>query len=150
MCSGAARVRALQLHCATTMTIQHARQAYEYFRPRISTEVEEFWIATLDAGKRVTASRCLFRGTVDHCLFHPRDVFRFACLANASSFLVAHNHPSGDPRPSEHDSTITDQLLTLAALMQIPFVDHVILAGDRYFSFMEGRKISRSDEPCDQ
>lgn len=132
------------------MTIEHARDAFAYFQPRLPVDVEEFWIATLDAAKHVTASACLFRGTVDHCLFHPRDVFRFACVANASSFLVAHNHPSGDPRPSAHDVAITDQLLTLAALMQIQFVDHLIVAGDRYFSFLEGGKMgaTRTGEPC--
>ena len=117
------------------------QEAFEYFRTRLNREVEEFWIATLNANKQVTASQCLFRGTVDHCLFHPRDVFRFACLHNASSFVVAHNHPSLALAPSDLDVRITEQLLSLALVLELPIVDHLILgerqSASRYFSFLE-------------
>lgn len=123
------------------MKITSPNKAYTYFETRLAFEVEEFWIATLNAEKRVTASQCLFRGTVDHCLFHPRDVFRFAALQNASSFLVAHNHPSGNVLPSEEDRRITEQLLTVSLLIEIPLLDHLILGGSKakrtYFSFLE-------------
>jgi DNA repair protein RadC len=123
------------------MKITSPSEAFEYFRNRLGREVEEFWIATLNADKRATASQCLFRGTVDHCLFHPRDVFRFACVHNASSFIVAHNHPSGRAAPSELDIRITERLLTISVLLELPLVDHLILGGrsasSRYFSFLE-------------
>lgn len=119
------------------MKITQPKEAYQFFRTRIRGDIEEFWMATLNSDKKITASACLFRGTVDHCLFHPRDVFRFACLHNASSFVVAHNHPSGSALPSAEDIQVTEQLLTLSLVMQIPIVDHLILAGRGYYSFLE-------------
>lgn len=125
------------------MKITSPSLAYEYFRTRLGLEVEEFWIATMNTDKRVTASQCLFRGTVDHCLFHPRDVFRFVCRHNASSYVVAHNHPSGCIEPSELDIRITERLLTISVLLEVPLVDHLILGErgvkSRYFSFLEAK-----------
>lgn len=103
-------------------------------------------MAALTAEKHVAASACLFRGTVDHCLFHPRDVFRFACQKNASSFLVAHNHPSGNVEPSTEDISITEQLATIAVILEVPMVDHLILAGDKYYSFLEAGRLSAVDK----
>ncbi len=123
------------------MKIYSPVNAFRFFSPRISLQVEEFWIATLSTEKTVTASQCLFRGTVDHCLFHPRDVFRFACLHNASSIVVAHSHPSGSVEPSPQDLTITEQLLTVSLLLEIPLVDHLIVGQRRYYSFLEDGRL---------
>jgi DNA repair protein RadC len=123
------------------MKITKPGEAFQFFRTRLGSDVEEFWIAALNSEKNVTASTCLFRGTVDHCLFHPRDVFRFACLHNASSIVVAHNHPSGSALPSPEDIFVTEQLLAVAVLLQIPLVDHLIIAGRRYYSFLEDGKL---------
>ncbi len=125
------------------MKITTPKTAFRFFKTRLCSEVEEFWAAALNADKKVTAAACLFRGTVDQCPFHPRDVFRFAVLHNASSLVVAHNHPSGSVRPSAEDIALTKRLLTSAELMQIPIVDHLILGkGSRYFSFLEERKLT--------
>ncbi len=120
------------------MKILSPHSAYLFFRSRLTSDVEEFWIAALNSSKEAVAATCLFRGTVDHCLFHPRDVFRYACLNNASSIIIAHNHPSGDVRPSPEDLAITGQLLKLAVLLEVPLIDHLILGrGEAYFSFLE-------------
>jgi DNA repair protein RadC len=66
---------------------------------------------------------------------HPRDIFRFACLENASSLIVAHNHPSGDTRPSEQDLLFTRQLLRASRILQIPLLDHLILTTSGFSSF---------------
>lgn len=119
------------------MKITSPLSAFHYFRARVNPEIEEFWIAALDSAKRITVAQCLFRGTVDHCLFHPRDVFRFACHNNAAAILVAHNHPSGNVEPSAEDQAATERLLLLALVLEIPLVDHVIISPKRYFSFLE-------------
>jgi DNA repair protein RadC len=119
------------------MKITSPRQAYRFFKPLLTADIEEFWAAALDAQKFVVARQCLFRGTVDHCLFHPRDVFRFAYVNNASSIVVAHNHPSGSADPSAEDLKVTEQLLQVALVLEMPVVDHLILAKGRYFSFLE-------------
>lgn len=126
------------------MTLSTPDDANRFFQPRMARDVEEFWVATLDAAKRVTASRCLFRGTVDHCLFHPRDLIRFVCVQNASSFVVAHNHPSGERWPSPQDVTTTEHILSLAILIEVPLVDHLILARQTYFSFLAAGRLRSS------
>ena len=93
-----------------------------------------FWALALGPKKTLLASRMIFRGTVDSCLVHPRDIFRFACLQNASSLLVAHNHPSGDLSPSPEDLRFTRQLLRAAEVMEIPVVDHLIVTRETYAS----------------
>jgi DNA repair protein RadC len=123
------------------MKITQPKEAFRFFRTRLRGDVEEFWIAALNSEKTVISSGCLFRGTVDHCLFHPRDVFRFAFLHNASSIVVAHNHPSGAAEPSTEDVAVTEQLFAIALIVQVPLVDHLILAGPRYYSFLENGKL---------
>lgn len=83
----------------------------------------------------------LFRGTVDACTVHPRDIFRFGCLQNASQLIIAHNHPSGDPQPSEPDLEFTERLIKVGWAIEIPIVDHLILTPDTYFSMAEKRSV---------
>ncbi|MGE0528239.1 MAG: JAB domain-containing protein, partial [Bdellovibrionales bacterium] len=91
--------------------------------------------AALNSNKDVIEASCIFRGTVDCCPVHPREIFRFAYIHNASSIVLGHNHPSGTAEPSVEDHTTTKQLLNAAEILQIPIVDHLIVAGERYFSF---------------
>jgi len=119
------------------VTIISSYSAAQILRPLICSEVEEFWALALTSGKTVINAKCLFRGTVDACLIHPRDIFRFACLTNASSILVAHNHPSGDPLPSDHDIRLTRRLLRASAMMEIPLLDHLIITDTKHTSFSE-------------
>jgi DNA repair protein RadC len=84
----------------------------------------------------------LTRGTVDVVLVHPRDVYRTAALANASSVVVGHNHPSGDPSPSPDDVVLTKRLAAAGLLMGIPLVDHVVVTAEGcYFSFKEAGQL---------
>ena len=92
------------------MKIVSPQDGFRYLQDHFPDDIEEFWAVALNAQNEVIAARCLFRGTVDACFFHPRDVFRFACLNNASSVLVAHNHPSGSVEPSIEDLRLTKQL----------------------------------------
>jgi DNA repair protein RadC len=116
------------------MDVTTVELAYSAFRPLISYDVEEFWVLALGPKKTILGSRMVFRGTVDACLVHPRDIFRFACLQNASSIVVAHNHPSGDPLPSLEDLRFTRRLIRVAELMEIPVIDHLILTRNGFSS----------------
>ncbi len=119
------------------MQILTPNQAAEYLRRVMRPDVEEFWVLTFDSDRHLTAAECLFRGTVDACFFHPRDVFRFACKSNASSLLIAHNHPSQNPLPSREDREITATLLRAARIFSIPIIDHLIITEAEAFSFLE-------------
>lgn len=119
------------------MQIITAKCAHEAIRKFIDSEVEEFWVLALGPSKSVLQSKMLFRGTVDACLVHPRDIFRFACAANASSIIIAHNHPSGDTSPSAQDILITRRLIRAAKLMEIPLLDHLIVSENGFSSMAQ-------------
>jgi DNA repair protein RadC len=112
-----------------------AELAYLTLKDLIASDVEELWALALGPTKTLLRSKMIFRGTVDACLVHPRDIFRFACLENASSLIVAHNHPSGDARPSEQDMIFTNQLIEAARILEIPVLDHLIVTRKGFSSF---------------
>jgi DNA repair protein RadC len=70
-------------------------------------------------------------------LVHPREVFRGAIAEAAAGLIVVHNHPSGHPAPSADDRAVTAQLVEAGRILDLPVHDHVIIGGDRYFSFAE-------------
>ena len=114
-----------------------SQHVFQLLKPIVCHHTEEFWVIALKPNKRVQKIYRIFKGTVDSCPYHPREVFRFLCLNGASSFIVAHNHPSQDPAPSHSDIQITKRLKKLSLLMEIPLVDHVIITNDSYFSFLD-------------
>jgi DNA repair protein RadC len=117
------------------LEVNTAEKAYQHLRKWMSLDAEELWALALDPKKRLIDRKMIFRGTVDACLVHPRDIFRFGCMTNASALIVAHNHPSGDRKPSEQDLIFTQQLLRAARVVQIPVVDHLILTSSGFASF---------------
>ena len=90
-------------------------------------QVEHFQIILLNTRRRLIRIERISQGTLDTTLVHPREVFRHALAANASSIVLVHNHPSGDPTPSEADIRITRDLIRAGQLLKIEVADHVIL-----------------------
>ena len=82
----------------------------------------------------------VFIGTVNAVIAHPREIFAGAIEDRASSIIVAHNHPSGDPTPSGQDIAATEQLMKAGEILGIELVEHLIVANDRWFSFGESNK----------
>ena len=80
-------------------------------------------------------------GTLNANLVHPREVFEPALKHSAAGIMVAHNHPSGDPKPSEDDLEITKRLAEAGKMMGVELLDHVIIATNNHFSFKEERLI---------
>lgn len=117
--------------------------AYDYLRKNLTADVEELWAVALRSDRSVIVTACLFRGTVDHCFAHPRDIFRFACQHNAAALILAHNHPSLDPRPSPEDRRFTKQLIRLSRMIEIPILDHIIVCANSYWSFTD-KKLFRA------
>jgi DNA repair protein RadC len=114
------------------------RELAAYLIPRFSARaVEQFGVVLLDLRHRVIRTVLLSIGTADASLAHPRDVFREAAAAGAPLVAVFHNHPSGDPRPSEADEQLTRRIVMAGDLLGIQVVDHVILADAQYFSFRQ-------------
>lgn len=77
------------------------------------------------------------KGTANQTLLSPREIFMRSLLIGASMIVICHNHPSGSPKPSKADITMTDQIKKVGELVDIPLADHLIIAEDTYFSFME-------------
>jgi DNA repair protein RadC len=90
-------------------------------------EVETFQAVLLNTRRRLIRVEQLSQGTLDTILVHPREVFRAAITANASALVLVHNHPSGDPTPSESDVKATRDLIRAGQLLKIDVLDHVIL-----------------------
>lgn len=119
--------------------IRFAEDARHHLTELAASEIEEFWVLALSPSKKVLAQKMLFRGTVDACMVHPRDVFRFAIVSNASSIIIAHNHPSGEAYPSQQDITTTEQMVRAGKLLQIPVLDHLLLTKNNFVSFARKR-----------
>ena len=89
--------------------------------------VEAFQVLLLNTRKKLIRVEEISAGTLDTLLVHPREVFRAAIAANAAAIVLVHNHPSGDPTPSEADIKVTRDLIRAGQLLKIEVVDHVIL-----------------------
>jgi DNA repair protein RadC len=89
--------------------------------------VETFQAVLLNTRRRLIRVEQLSQGTLDTILVHPREVFRAAITANAAALILVHNHPSGDPTPSESDIKATRDLIRAGQLLKIEVLDHVIL-----------------------
>ena len=90
-------------------------------------EVETFQVLLLNVRHRLIRVERVSQGTLDTLLVHPREVFRAAITANASAVVLVHNHPSGDPAPSEADIKATRDLIRAGQILKIEVLDHVIL-----------------------
>ncbi len=90
-------------------------------------DVEHFQVVLLNTRKRLIRVERISQGTLDTTIAHPREVFRCALAANAAAIVLAHNHPSGDPTPSEADIRVTRDMIRAGQLMKIEVVDHIIL-----------------------
>lgn len=117
--------------------ISSSLHAFNCLQPQINPYSEELWILALNAQLQLIKKEMLFRGTADHCLVHPRDIFRSLVLCNASSFIMAHNHPSEQVLPSKEDLILTQKIFFLARLFEIPLNDHLVMSKSKYYSMAD-------------
>ena len=90
-------------------------------------EVENFQVLLLNTRRKLIRVEKISQGTLDTILVHPREVFKAAIALNAAAVVLAHNHPSGDPTPSEADIKVTRDLIRAGQLLKIEVLDHVII-----------------------
>lgn len=98
---------------------------------------EHFVVMCLDSKNQPTALNICHIGSLNSSIVHPREVFKTAILSNAASIMVGHNHPSGNPEPSEADINVTRRLEEAGELMGIKLLDHLIIGEDTYVSLKE-------------
>lgn len=112
----------------------------------IRTKKQEYTLClSLDSGNRLIARRVVTIGTLTASLIHPREVFTGPLKDRAASIIIAHNHPSGDPEPSKADISATQQLIAAGILLGVHVSDHVIIANEEYFSFLQNGFIDSID-----
>lgn len=121
-----------------TAQILRSADADRFLRPTLATLDHERLIALgLDCRGRCIREIVLAVGGLTGCALAPRDAFRRLLAEPIASFVLAHNHPSGDPAPSVEDATLTSRMAAAGALLGLPMLDHVIVAEAGYFSFAD-------------
>jgi DNA repair protein RadC len=107
--------------------------ANPYFNP----ECECFSVLLMNTRRRVKGHHLVSIGTIDTLLVHPREVFRLAVITSAAAIVLAHNHPSGEPTPSEADIKVTRDLVRAGQLLKIEVLDHIIIGNPNHCSLRE-------------
>nr|WP_282571842.1 DNA repair protein RadC [Roseomonas acroporae] len=116
--------------------LDHWDALMRYLNAALARErIEQFRILFLDAESRLLADEAQARGTVNHTPVYPREVVRRALELRATALILVHNHPSGDPTPSQADLDMTAEVRDAAALLGIVVQDHVIVGNGRWLSF---------------
>jgi len=138
---GVGRDKAIALKSAFTLAQRMAREL-QHETPVLDTpervadllrednrlhSVEHFQVVLLNTRRKLIRVERISQGTLDTILVHPREVFKLAIAANASGLVLVHNHPSGDPTPSEADIKVTRDLIRAGQLLKIEVLDHVII-----------------------
>ncbi len=111
---------------------------FRYYREHMRfRQQEEVWILLLDNRLRRIRETDVSKGSVNCAPASPRDIFRIALENRAVCFVLMHNHPSGDPVPSSQDRTITDNVIALGKMLELPMIDHIIFGNNSYYSFRD-------------
>jgi len=100
---------------------------------------EHFAVLLMDRKNQVIGVHTVSVGSLSASIVHPREVYKAAILSNCAALILAHNHPSGDPQPSQEDRVLTARLVAAGKLLGIDVLDHIIVGdgSQRYFSFAD-------------
>lgn len=112
-------------------------QVFETFSFLMKETKEKFLTLHLDGKNRIICMDLVSIGSLNQSIVHPREVFKTACISNAASLLLIHQHPTGDSSPSAEDIAITRRLKEAGEIMGIKVLDHIIVGDGEYLSFVE-------------
>lgn len=119
-----------------TTKFTSAAQVHEMFW-NLREETKEHFIALhLDGKNRIVAMDRVSTGSLNQSIVHPREVFKTALLSSAAAIIFIHNHPTGDPTPSNEDRAVTTRLKEAGDLLGVKVLDHIVI-GNTYYSFVE-------------
>lgn len=122
--------------------LNNAYLVYDYFKDLLIHKKQEyFYCVYVDTKSYFIDKKCLFIGTINNSVIHPREIFKEAYLLSANGIICVHNHPSGDSTPSKEDILVTRKLKEIGIIHGIKIIDHVIIGRDNYYSFMEDKKL---------
>ena len=114
----------------------------DFLMPRLRYAAkEQFVVILLNSKNKVIGTEVVSEGSLSSSVVHPREVYAPAMLHHAAAIMVAHNHPSGDPKPSFEDEEVTRMLSRSGKVLGIPMIDHVIIGDGIYYSFLENEAL---------
>ena len=126
------------------MVVDSSRTAAALFTDLASEDQEVLIAAFLDSRNTLLSKKEIFRGTIDSSFARPREILRAALFYNAAKLVVAHNHPSGFPQPSQEDVEFTVRLKWATSIVGIPLLDHLIICSRViYFSFADAKLLGQ-------
>ena len=132
--------RLLETKSKNRLTIQSPEDIVMRFGVKFRDLVqEEFWMFPLNSVNQLLEPKQITKGILNSSLAHPRECFREAITQSAAAVIFVHNHPSGNPEPSQEDIAITKQLVDAGKIIGISVHDHIIIAADRFASFADRR-----------
>ena len=105
----------------------------------VPSDREAFCALLLNARHRPIGFHVISIGSLNDATVHPREVMRMAVIIGAAAIVLAHNHPSGDPSPSDQDRRVTERMGEVGQLLGISMLDHVVIGAERHYSFSDGR-----------
>lgn len=118
--------------------VTSSKEVYEWLRPQMRGLTKEvFKVLLLNSNNEVLEAVTASEGSVTESPVYLRDLVNLANRHQAAALIIAHNHPSGNPRPSSTDKTLTEELVLMGRLLRIRVLDHLIIGDDRYFSFAD-------------
>ena len=107
---------------------------------------EHFGIILLNSQHEIIQTKCLFVGSDNICHVHKKMIFWLACQKSASAIVLFHNHPSGNPNPSDCDINMTNEIEKGGELLDIQILDHLIVSKNRYYSFADHGMIKLTEK----
>jgi DNA repair protein RadC len=123
---------------APRLNLASSAEVARWARVRLSNlDHEQLWMLALDGRNGLRAARRVAEGGLHGCAVDPRDILRAALREAASAFVLVHNHPSGDPAPSDEDIGLTQMVARAASVLGTPLVDHVIVGGGGHASLFD-------------
>ncbi len=123
-------------------TIKNPSEIARNFIPALKNELKEkFIVVCLNSANKIIKSETISIGNLDSSIVHPREVFKTAIDNLAASLILVHNHPSGNVKPSKSDVKTTERLIEAGKIIDIKILDHIIIAGNNFFSFAENNLI---------
>jgi DNA repair protein RadC len=132
--------RRVLVHSSTAprLNLGSSEEVARWGRIRLaSLDHEQLWMLALDGRNGMRAARRVAEGGLHGCAVDPRDILRAALREAASAFVLVHNHPSGDPTPSDEDITLTNMVARAGSVLGTPLVDHVIVAAGGHASLFD-------------
>ncbi|MHC1636539.1 MAG: hypothetical protein QIT36_gp060 [Methanophagales virus GBV301] len=130
-------LRFMMIKEATEEKLNSPEKIYRFMQSEAKIDRECVWVLHLNTRLKLIEKELVSMGTIDTALVHPREVFKKAILNGSSSIIVIHNHPSGNPTPTEEDERIAKKLKQSGEILGIPLEDFIVISSKGYTSFAE-------------